>query len=305
MPFEFVCPFCHCKTKVLDRFAGQSGPCVECGKRVTMPHFNERGVLVPSIKLNSKPVKLQTAKDRSWMPAIAGVSMVLTILLVGGVILRLAWPSLTNSMRRVAQARDLENMKSIAKALNAYCDRYGSFPPPAVLDASGKRLLSWRVLILPFLGYEDLYKRFELTQSWDSPTNMNLVSSMPNEFASPNSPDAIGVHETNYVLITGPGTLFPSAGPMGKTNIDSHTLLLVETKNNTVWSKPGDYDSSLGLKIGNKPMNEMGGLHRGSFTAVTVEEESMRIPSDVSPVVLDAIITPNGGENVQTSTFME
>jgi hypothetical protein len=52
-------------------------------------------------------------------------------------------------------------------------------------------------------------------------------------------------------------------------------------------------------------MKEIGGLHSGSFTAVTVDKESMRIPSDVSQMVLDALVTPNGGENVQTSTFMD
>ena len=305
MPFEFVCPFCHFKTKVLDRFAGQSGPCAECGKQVTMPHFNESGVLVPSIALTSRASKSKIAEKRSWMPAIVGVSVVLSLLLLGVIVFRIAWPTVKNSMRRMAQARDLENMKSIAEGLNAYCDRYGTYPPPVVVDDSGVRLYSWRVLVLPFMGYEDLYKSFELSQPWDSPSNMNLVRLMPTEFASPNSPDALGSSETNYVLITGAGTLFPPAGSLSNSNIDKHTILLVETNNNTFWSTPGDIDISLGLRVGNKAMKEIGGLHSGSFTAVTVDKESMRIPSDVSQIVLDALITPNGGENVQTSTFMD
>lgn len=305
MPFEFVCPFCHFKTKVLDRFAGQSGPCAECGKQVTMPHFNESGVLVPSISVTSRASKSRIAGKRSWMPAIVGASVVLSLLLVGAIIFRIAWPTVKNSMRRVAQARDLENMKSIVEGLNAYCDRYGTYPPSVVVDDSGARLYSWRVLILPFMGYEDLYRSFELSQAWDSPSNMNLVRLMPTEFASPNSADALGSSETNYVLITGAGTLFPPSGSLSNSNIDKRTILLVETNNSTVWSTPGDIDISLGLKVGNKAMKEIGGLHSGSFTAVTVDKESMRIPSDVPQIVLDALVTPNGGENVQTTSFMD
>jgi hypothetical protein len=305
MPFEFVCPFCHFKTKVLDRFAGQSGPCAECGKQVTMPHFNESGVLVPSIAVSSTTRKSSIAEKRSWMPAIVGASVVLSLLLLGAIIFRIAWPTVKNSMRRAAQARDLENMKSIVEGLNAYCDRYGTYPPPVVVGDSGVRLYSWRVLILPFMGYEDLYKSFELSQAWDSPSNMNLVRLMPTEFASPNSADALGSSETNYVLITGAGTLFPPSGPLSHSNIDKHTILLVETNNSTVWSMPGDIDISRGLKVGNKAMKEIGGLHSGSFTAVTVDKESMRIPSDVPQIVLDALVTPNGGENVQTTSFVD
>jgi transcription elongation factor Elf1 len=49
MPFEFTCPFCHHRTKVDDRFAGQAGPCVSCGREVVMPRYNERGMLEVSV----------------------------------------------------------------------------------------------------------------------------------------------------------------------------------------------------------------------------------------------------------------
>lgn len=306
MPFEFVCPNCHCRTKVLDRYAGQTGPCVGCGKQVTMPHYNERGVLVPSVEMpQAKEKAALPSKPRSWMPAIVGVSVALTVLLTGIIAFRLAWPNIQSNMMRVAQGRDLDNMQAIARALNAYSDRYGTYPPPAVVDASGKKLYSWRVLILPFLGYESLYKEFELSQAWDSPTNSNLYRKMPSEFASPNSPSALSGYETNYVLITGNGTLFPVAGPLSNKKIDSETILLVETMNSVVWSEPGDIDINRGLKVGNKSMVDMGGLHKGSFTAVTTDETSMRIPADVPQSVLDALVTANGGEKVQTKSFTE
>ena len=306
MPFEYVCPHCHNRTKVLDRYAGQSGPCVSCGKTVTMPHFNEQGMLVAAIQLPTKSKAPNTPKEkRSWMPAMIGAAIVACLLFMTATTVIVVWPKLKQSIQRAAQGRDLDNLKSIAAALNAYADRNGTYPPPVVFDVRGKPLYSWRVLILPFLGYDDLYKQFELSQPWDSVANSNLHRAMPSEFASPNSPDASNNNETNYVLITGPGTLFPPSGPLSPKNLDNPTLLVVETKNNTIWCQPGDIDIGRRFRVGNKPMVDVGGLHNSSFTAVTVDEEGMRIPSNVPQNVLDAIVTPNGGENVQTSTFIE
>ncbi len=239
------------------------------------------------------------------MPAMIGVAIVgLGVFMIATTTVFL-WPRMQQNIQRSAQGRDFENMKSIAVALNAYADRHGTYPPPVVFDLQGKPLYSWRVLILPFLGYDDLYKRFELKQPWDSVANSNLQRGMPAEFASPNSPDATSGHETNYVLITGAGTLFPPSGPLSPKNIDKPTILLVETNNNIQWSAPGDIDIGRSFKVGNKPMVDVGGLHKGSFTAMTVDEESLRIPSTVPQSVLDALVTPNGGEKVQTSTFMD
>ena len=38
MPIQFQCPHCGLKTLVDERFAGQTGPCRQCGKAVTVPY---------------------------------------------------------------------------------------------------------------------------------------------------------------------------------------------------------------------------------------------------------------------------
>jgi hypothetical protein len=272
-----------------------------------MPRFNEHGILVASIPAPSSQRKSRSDgnQPKSWMSALVGTAVVLTCLMVLGIVVGVAWPSIQAGIRRVAQARDLDNMRTIAKALNAYCDRYGSYPPPATVNAQGKKLLSWRVLILPFMGYEDLYKRFELSQPWDSPSNMNLLRDMPTEYASPNSPDALTTFEANYALIVGTGTIFPASGPLARQDVEDGTILLVETQNNAAWTSPGDLDVNSGLRVGSQAMKDIGGLHKQSFTAVTVDEEGLRIPLEVSSSVLDAMISPSGGENVDTKSFQK
>src|SRR5947207_14607551 len=42
----------------------------------------------------------------------------------------------------------------LACALHSYHHAKGRFPPAALHDADGKPLLSWRVLILPFIEHE-------------------------------------------------------------------------------------------------------------------------------------------------------
>ena len=39
MPLQFTCPHCGVRTQVADQFAGQTGPCRQCGRTVTVPHL--------------------------------------------------------------------------------------------------------------------------------------------------------------------------------------------------------------------------------------------------------------------------
>jgi hypothetical protein len=202
-----------------------------------------------------------------------------------------------------AQDRDIDNMKQIVDALNSYAAKYGTYPTPTVVDKAGTPLYSWRVLILPFLGYEDLYKEFQLDKPHDHPSNLSLLSKMPKEFASPNT-DALSAQQSNYVLLTGAGTLFPASGPLTPKNTDDPTLLLVQTREGLGnWMEPGDIDVDRGVRPGPRPMRDIGGIQKDSFVSVSTSGESFRIPNSVPANVLDSLISPNGNENVDTTAF--
>lgn len=301
MPFEFVCPFCHHKTKVEDKYAGKSGPCAACGQTITMPSFNKNGMLERSIV---GPKKLETiALHRSRLPYIVATACIATLFLAVSLSIVLSWPYLQKRAMIAAQNRDLDNMKQIVEALNSYAARHGTYPPPVVVDANGKPLYSWRVLILPFLGYEDLYKEFQLDQAHDHPANVSLLAKMPKEFASPNTDAQAGL-QTNYVLLTGPGTLFPPKGPLAPQNNDDPTLLLIETREGLGnWMEPGDIDITRGVRPGSRPMQDVGGIHKDAFMSVSTKGEPLRIPNSVPANVLDSLISPNGNENVDTTAF--
>ena len=62
-----------------------------------------------------------------------------------------------------------DKMKNVALALLNFHDVYGRLPnaKPQGLNHAG---LSWRVHVLPFLGYQELYDQFDVDQPWDRST---------------------------------------------------------------------------------------------------------------------------------------
>src|SRR6185436_18638182 len=102
-------------------------------------------------------------------------------------------------MRRMMASN---NLKQIALAFHNYESAYGCFPPPAITDAQGKALLSWRVAILPYIEEDALYKQFRMNEAWDSPHNKKLLSKMPKIYASPTGKVA-EPNATCYQIFTG------------------------------------------------------------------------------------------------------
>src|SRR5262245_48274907 len=74
------------------------------------------------------------------------------------------------------------HLGQIAHALLVYREEHGALPPAFICDSNGRRMHSWRVLILPYLGWEDLFRRYDFSQPWDSPANARLQSEMPDYY---------------------------------------------------------------------------------------------------------------------------
>ncbi|HYV85859.1 MAG TPA: DUF1559 domain-containing protein [Patescibacteria group bacterium] len=99
-----------------------------------------------------------------------------------------------------------DDLGRIARALVGFHDAYGAFPPAYVVDASGTPLYSWRVLILPFLGEQDLFNRFDLSKAWNDPANQPLLASMPDAYRRPGEP--MRSTNTGYAAAYGAGAVF-------------------------------------------------------------------------------------------------
>ena len=81
------------------------------------------------------------------------------------------------------RAQSANNLRQIALAMHNYHDSNGHFPAQAIYSKDGKPLLSWRVLLLPYLDQDALYRQFKLDEAWDGPHNEKLLAQMPKLFA--------------------------------------------------------------------------------------------------------------------------
>src|SRR5690606_19908301 len=86
----------------------------------------------------------------------------------------------------------------------------GSFPPAALVDKKGKPMLSWRVMILPYIEGNALYEKFKLDEPWDSEHNMKVMKEnpMPRVYMTPGKPANAEDKTTHYQVFIGKGAMF-------------------------------------------------------------------------------------------------
>ncbi len=297
MPFPFVCPYCHNKTLVDDQYAGKSGRCVNCGKPILVPAIPGRfdGQTIPS------SARIRTALPWArWLQWLAAVTV---FSITSGIGFYYMIPTIRSGLESRHRNLCIQNMRQIVLALEVYSQIHGSYPPPYVSDDQGTPLYSWRVLILPQLGYKNLYDQFEKDQPWNSNSNISLVTRMPPIFKCPSDIEQVG-NCSNYDLIVGPGTLFPPEGAMRSTSVRDgvdQTLLLVETTFPAIWTDPSvTLTTTTGVSLGKKS-KQIGSYHGDSAIGLTIDGTPLQLPFNLSPAILDALISPNGGESIDAS----
>ncbi len=300
MPYLFTCPHCQTKTQVDDRYSGQTGECVTCGGAIHLPEFS-----AGSTQLPAPP---QGAKVMGWV-----VGAVVSVILLGCLlfaIVRVGGDTMTQLSTNRERTSSIRNLERIADALNAYAADHGTYPPSVTRDASNAKLHSWRVLILPYLGEEELYNKFDLDLAWDHPKNMQATYEIPSVYQHPNSAANAMYYQSAYYLITGQGTLFPNSGPLGPDQVTddlSQTILVTEGTPiiaSGYWTEPIDLDfAKIQGKLGTNPGNEPGGLLDDGVAVVTVDGRGHFVPDTIEPMTFRSLITPNGGERMSDDTL--
>lgn len=109
------------------------------------------------------------------------------------------------------QTKTVADLRAIGAALTAYEKTNGSYPPAALSNDAGVATVSWRVLLLPYLGYGDLYKKFDLTKPWNDPVNAPLLKQMPAVFRGVGATKATTT--TGYAGVAGAKQLFQLPQP--------------------------------------------------------------------------------------------
>ena len=76
-------------------------------------------------------------------------------------------------------------LQRIGKAVHMFEREHGRLVAQFSQDQEGNRLLSWRVHLLPYLGHQELFDQFHLSEPWNSPHNKNLIEKMPAIYKHP------------------------------------------------------------------------------------------------------------------------
>lgn len=196
--------------------------------------------------------------------------------------------------------RSAANLKKIGEAIAAHVKRTGSLPA-TISDQKGNRLLSWRVALLPYLGYGELHRQFQFDQGWDSQHNQDLLEQIPPEYQSPERFDI----RTNYLGLAGSGQAFAAdsrtAAPEIKDGLDN-TVLLVEVDEDSAvpWTKPTDFVPALG-----SPRSGTGGLRADGIFALLGQGRVVRLGPELADEQLLALFSIAGGEQISAAELLQ
>jgi hypothetical protein len=193
-----------------------------------------------------------------------------------------------------ARRQSANNLKQLALGMINYADANGgTLPPAAVVGKDGKPLYSWRVVLLPYIEQEALYKQFKLDEPWDSEHNKPLAGIIPKTFLHPLA--KAGEGETFYQVFTGKDASFPAGKkmrfPASFTDGTSNTLMIAEAATAVPWTKPVDleYDAK-------KPLPKLGGHFANGFNVALWDGSVQFFKNNFDEKEMQKAITPAGGE---------
>jgi prepilin-type processing-associated H-X9-DG protein len=217
------------------------------------------------------------------------------------------------------------NLYQLGLAMHSYNDTYNSLPPaqgfapgvgvpggpggfPGPPGAPGTRpKVSWRVLILPYIEHDNLYKMYHFDEPWDGPNNSKLLTMMPKAYQLPGDTTAPLGHTYYQVFVSAPSAvphaLF-STDPSQRVRITdivdgtSNTLMIVEAATPVPWTKPDDIPFDP-----NGPAPQLGKHYNGGCNAALADGSVRFLPGNLSPTTLKALITRDGGEVVAGPDF--
>jgi hypothetical protein len=203
----------------------------------------------------------------------------------------LALPAIQKVREASARAQASNNLKQIGLAMHNYESANGSLPAAAITDKGGKKLLSWRVSLLPYVEQENIYQQLKLDEPWDSEHNKKFIPMMPQLYADPRAPAGEG--KTYYKAFVGGGAMFDWAKGRSLISITdgtSNTLMVAAGGEPVVWTKPDDIEFDP-----NKPLPDLFKPF-GDLLVVMGDGSTRTIKKTVKEMTLKALITAAGGE---------
>jgi hypothetical protein len=186
-------------------------------------------------------------------------------------------PTLSSFQETCRRAESTDRFYLIALAMLLYEREHGTLPPAWTEDEAGNRLHSWRVLLLPYLGEEELYEKILLDEPWDSEHNRRFHATTVSFYRYPG--EKADAHATRCAVLVGDETAFEGAAGKKLESLGPfyyNTILVVETQQSVHWMDPSsevDWEAAKRYLIGAMPIptiagsRTLGSSHRGGMHA--------------------------------------
>ncbi|HEY7329099.1 MAG TPA: DUF1559 domain-containing protein [Gemmataceae bacterium] len=187
------------------------------------------------------------------------------------------------------------NLHNLGIAMHMYADAMQRMPANALYNKDGKPLLSWRVLLLPYIDQQALFNEFHLNEPWDSEHNKKLLARMPKIYATPQDENTLKEHTTYYQGFVGKNAFFESKQgirfPADITDGTSVTIMIVEASKAVPWTKPEDiaYDPD-------KPLPKLGVPGASLIQVLFCDGHIQAISPGITKETLRSLITRNAGD---------
>lgn len=173
-----------------------------------------------------------------WRIAVA----MATVLAVG----QFLYPAINPALPAIHRTDCQNNLRKLTQAIHEYESVHGHFPPPYLTDAEGTPIHSWRVILLPFLGEQELYDQIDKNRPWNDPANIPFHDQMPQIYGCPavryQSRWYTTGNTTAYVVVTGRETAWNPERQTGFNQITdgvSSTIAIIESERHRApWMSP-------------------------------------------------------------------
>jgi hypothetical protein len=244
--------------------------------------------------------------------------LVVVLLFASGIALvgithQVAWLATSPEPLRIAAVQprwvrhsSVSNLKSIGIAAHSYHGTYGSLPPGGTFTPQGDGVHSWETRILVFLGWS--IKTIDQNVPWNVPRNANNFQGVLPDFINPDlqvtnlkDPDGFGLsHYSANVWLMGPDRGLKLDHISDGT---ANTILAGEVNAHfKPWGHPVNWrDPARG--INRSPFGFGGAAMAGGAHFAMADGSARFVSENVSPAVLEALATLNGGEDVDPTVL--
>lgn len=186
-------------------------------------------------------------------------------------------------------------------ALYQYHDEHGCFPPAFIRGTDGKRMHSWRILIMKYLD-RPTYDAYDFQEPWDGLHNRRLLGTSAAHFlrCPVGSPDDSTY--TDYVAVVGSRTAFPGAAtttliPLARYDGKPGSrdmILIVEIANSDIkWTEPRDLDfETMSFRINDPDKPSISSRHPGGANVVLRQSASgIFARENINPKLIKTLLT--------------